>query len=529
MPLVKRGLFGALTAAAVLGSAVTAATAGPESGNQSDTATPIKHVLVVFQENVSFDHYFATYPKAANPKGEPAFQASPDTPSVAGLNGPLLTHNPNSVQPFRLGRDKALTCDQDHDYTAEQKAYGSGAVDKYVENTSSDACKAPGYGQKGLVMGYYDGNTVTGMWNYAQRFAMSDNSFNTTYGPSTPGALNVISGQTHGATAYDKAGNPVEDSYAAVETDANHVGTVINDPDPVYDDCSNPTHNHIGMQGRNIGDVLNAKNVTWGAFMGGFAPTTPAQNGQPAQCSSKHDNIGGAAVTDYIPHHAWFEYYKSTSNQHHVAPASLDEIGHNGQANHNYDLSYLDKAIDGGKLPSVSYVKASAYQDGHAGYSDPLDEQKFVVDLVNEVQSSQYWKDTAVVLAYDDSDGWYDHVMPPVVNASQSSHDALTGTGVCGSGKPLGGQQARCGYGPRLPLMVISPFAKRNAVDHSLTDQTSVLKFVEDNWKTGTVEQASFDTIAGSMDGLFDFKHPNDRRLILDPATGQPKRGDGEN
>ncbi|MBV9279571.1 MAG: phospholipase, partial [Chloroflexi bacterium] len=103
------------------------------------TATPIKHLVVIFQENVSFDHYFATYPNAANPPGEPKFTALPGTPSVNGLSGSLLTGNPNLVQPFRLDRSQAITCDQNHDYTAEQKAADGGKMDRFVQFLSGTA------------------------------------------------------------------------------------------------------------------------------------------------------------------------------------------------------------------------------------------------------------------------------------------------------------------------------------------------------------------------------------------------------
>jgi phospholipase C len=510
----------ALAAAAAL--LALAAPAPTRATAERATTTPIRHVLVVFQENVSFDHYFATYPRAANPPGEPAFHPRRGTPRVNGLRGPLLDHNPNSVQPFRLARSRALTCDQDHGYTDEQKAFDDLRMDRFVEHTSVDSCSPPRYGHRGLVMGYYDGNTVTALWNYAQRFAMSDNSFNTTFGPSTPGALNVVSGQTWGATAYDHQGNPTADAYAVVDPNADGVGTVINDPDPAYDDCSDPAHHTIGMAGRNIGDLLATAHVSWGAFMGGFTPTAPASGRHPAVCGSAHRNIGNVSVADYIPHHAWFQYYRTTANPHHVPPASLREIGHAGPANHNYDLSYLYRALDHGALPGVSYVKASAYQDGHAAYSDPLDEQRFLVGLLNRVQSSRYWHDTAVIVAYDDSDGWYDHAPPPIVNPSGSAaHDALTAPGVCGHGTPLGGHPDRCGYGPRLPLLVISPYARRNAVDHRVTDQSSVLRFVEDNWRLPRVDDSSFDRLAGPLGGLFDWRHPRPGPLILDPATGR--------
>ena len=107
------------------------------------TTTPITHLVVIFQENVSFDHYFATYPTATNPAGQPAFSAAPGTPTVNGLSAALLTANPNAVQPFRLDRSQAETCDQDHSYTDEQKAFDSGLMDKFVETVGRGARPAP--------------------------------------------------------------------------------------------------------------------------------------------------------------------------------------------------------------------------------------------------------------------------------------------------------------------------------------------------------------------------------------------------
>ncbi|MGH2887321.1 MAG: alkaline phosphatase family protein, partial [Solirubrobacteraceae bacterium] len=136
------------------------------------SSTPIKHVVVIYQENVSFDHYFATYPNATNPAGEPLFHASRRTPSVNGLTGALLSANPNEANPLRLDRSHALTCDQDHGYTHEQQAFDSGLMDKFVQFTQNTSCVPPEFSSPGLVMDYYDGNTVTALWNYAQHFAM---------------------------------------------------------------------------------------------------------------------------------------------------------------------------------------------------------------------------------------------------------------------------------------------------------------------------------------------------------------------
>jgi phospholipase C len=238
---------------------------------------------------------------------------------------------------------------------------------------------------------------------------------------------------------------------------------------------------------KNIGDLLTAKGISWGWFQGGFTPTTAYSTASgttaavPAACATKTNRIDGTPEAAYSPHHNPFQYFASTSNPHHLAPASLSEVGHDGQANHQYDLSLFQKAVLAHGLPAVSYLKANRAQDGHPGNSSPLDEQVFVVNTINFLQSLPEWGETAVIITWDDSDGWYDHVMPPIVNQSASTADALTGTGLCGSSTgALAAIQARCGYGPRIPMLVISPYAKPNHIDHTLTDQSSVVRFIPD-------------------------------------------------
>ncbi|WP_258053860.1 phospholipase C [Streptomyces sp. Ru72] len=530
--------LGALAGAAALtalGAGAPARAAAPDGhGTRSSTATPIKHVVVLFDENISFDHYFATYPKAANTDGT-KFTASKKTPKDIDTlaNAGLLTKNPNQYAPKRLTPSQAMTCDQNHAYGPEQYAYNGGKNDQFVQNTDSGKCSGNLFGEPGLVMDYYDGNTVTGLWNYAQHYALNDRSYSSNYGPSTPGALNLVSGQTHGVISVDPATgteNPKQtstpDSYAVQSPDANGVGTMVNDPDPAYDDCSGKDHTSknalAAMQGQNIGDVLNSKKITWGWFQGGFRPSTAwdGKQGDYAKCDTTHTNVGGAAVVDYSPHHSPFEYYKSTSNPHHLPPKSVDEIGHNGQANHNYDLTDFDAALKAGKLPAVSFLKAAEYQDGHAGYSDPIDEQHFLVSEINAIQKSPQWKSTAVVIAYDDSDGWYDHAYATPRNGSTDtstgSNGKATDSPACQAGPAAsGGYQDRCGPGTRQPLLVVSPYSKVDKVDHTQTDQSSIIRFIEDNWHTGRIGDHSFDATAGSLAGMFDFRHPNNKQVLL--------------
>jgi phospholipase C len=173
-------------------------------------------------------------------------------------------------------------------------------------------------------------------------------------------------------------------------------------------------------------------------------------------------------------------------------------------------------------LLAVSYLKANRAQDGHPGNSSPLDEQVFLTTTINFLQTLPEWDSTAVIITWDDSDGWYDHVMSPIVNLSTSPADALTAPGACGNGaSALADLQARCGYGPRIPMLVISPYAKKNFVDHSITDQSSVVRFIEDNWELPQIGNGSFDEVAGTILNMFDFKKEREEKVILNVPTGQ--------
>lgn len=182
-------------------------------------------------------------------------------------------------------------------------------------------------------------------------------------------------------------------------------------------------------------------------------------------------------------------------------------------------------AAQSGNMPSVSFLKAATYEDGHSAISDPLAEQAFLVNTINRLEKMPEWNNTAVIITWDDSDGWYDHVMPPIVSQSNDpTNDRLLGLiGLCGVATHYAFQD-QCGYGPRIPLLVVSPFAKTNFVDHTLTDQTSILRFIEDNWKLGRIGNQSFDTKAGSIMNMFDFAQGfYARKVFLDPSTGTSK------
>lgn len=364
-------LMGVLTALALL----VGVAAARSSERTSATRTPIKYLVVIFDENNSFDHYFGRYPSAENTPGEPAFHARRGTPRVNGLTHALLTENPNETQPFRLPRSKAFTCNPKGGYRQAQEQFHHGLMDRFT--TKNAECPT-----KGEPMAYVDGNTVTALWNYAQHFAMSDNSFQTSFGKSLQGHINLISGQTHGATPANISPNVVR-------------GTLIGDVDPAHDGCSR--EHKVSLSGKNVGNLLNRAGVTWGWFEGGFTPTDH-MNGKPV-CGRSHKNIAGQVVKDYVMHHEPFQYYRSTANPQHLPPRSAATVGRKDRANHQYDLHWFWRAAKAGNQPQVSFLKARHFEDGHPGVSDPIDEQRFLVNTINALQRLPTWRSTAIVIA----------------------------------------------------------------------------------------------------------------------------------
>ncbi len=291
--------------------------ASAQSSGTTTPTTPIQHVVVIFGENISFDHYFGTYPKAVNPPGQPRFTALPGTPTANNYetNPSLLTNNPNlnpangtgATNPFRLNRTQALTPSQSHSYTPEQNSFDLGLMDLFPSKTGSAGTSAnmtvlsPAVvTTKGVVMGYFDGNTVTAMWNYAQNFAMSDNSYGTSFGPSTPGALNLVSGQTNGivTTLNGPSSNAISDGEGGT--------TLIGDADPLGDVCSSGFQPE--MSATNVGDLLNTAGLTWGWFQGGFDLTVVNPNGTTGCHRSTVSPITGLTEADYVQHHQPFQY-----------------------------------------------------------------------------------------------------------------------------------------------------------------------------------------------------------------------------
>ena len=490
---------------------------------------------------------------------------------------------------MRLDRSDPMTCDQDHGYTAEQlrsRPRRRGPLPA-EHRQQRDARPVPGglrcstarpepvpagASSNDAVMDYYDGNTVTGLWNYAQHFAMSDNAFGTTYGPSTPGALNVTSAQTYGAicgptsatindstcaappgynatnvlastlTTSPSASDP---TVARCDQPAAGAGTTYSDADPYFDLCSyaagsgrrrreDPARDardgrqqhrrgahdrgtHLGLVRGRLRRRLRARHTA--------TPPTTAQI-----CSESHKNVGGSSVVDYIPHHDPFQYYASTANPMHLPPTSVAMIGHNDQANHQYDIADFWAAADSGNLPAVSYLKAPAYQDGHAGYSDPLDEQTWLADTINHLETLPTWSSTAVV----DHLGRLRRLVRPRARPGRERladvprrahrHRSLRLASIVSKTSAGTPEQGKCGVGPRLPFLVISPYARAELRRQHLDRSELGGALHRDNWNLPALGNGAADSEppARSTVDVRLLRTHRPRALFLDPATGEP-------
>ena len=310
---------------------------------------------------------------------------------------------------------------------------------------------------------------------------MNDNSFGDNFGPSTPGAMNVISGDTYGAICGPSSavytGSPctaAPGSLPATPGSPQPAGTGTNygDADPNFDICS-ATQDHSTQPARSRwGARTSATCSTTPVPPGvGFRAASPAPATFPASrhrqlskvCTGAHKNIAGATVADYIPHHEPFQYFASTANPQHLPPTSVarsaSTIRPTTSTTSRTSSPRSTRHAAGGVIPE------SAELPGRPRWLlRPARRAAFHDHTINDLEQLPSWSSTAVVIAYDDSDGWYDHQIGPIFYQSQTSLDTLTDPNLCGSNPaavPTNGsgtpEQARCGFGPRLPLLVISP------------------------------------------------------------------------
>ena len=512
----------------------------------------IKYVFVLFQENRSFDFYFGTYP------GANGLFSSRNTP---GFNQPIVltSGEVSKISPFKIPQTVTNNLDatvQLYPEDTDSVNHGHAAIDEKLDFNADYVAKNDRYAvveeglagtlnaagtkytgplpteqqvQKGeLVMSHVDCDTVPFLWNYADRFVLFDNFFDTVIGPSTPNAIAMIAGQS-GLTQW------VEHPELANNIDTNNSAEPItSDPQPYWGSAldiftptaqkqpvdnpggvsSNPASNQtyatlpLSFMGDQIKmktqqdlnpafDLLDVKEdinkisgdgnkpTNWGWFQEGYDKEPTDKSSNPATLH-----------TDYIAHHNGPQYFGYEANNPEETKAHLKGLGDFYTAIDKNDLpsgggvfyvrggyGNLDGLVP--RDPSPAVKAAFPGNDDHPGYSDAQISEALLADSINAIASSKYWPESAIIITYDETDGLFDHTIPKI-----RSFDA--------SG--LATDQ-----GPRIPTILISPYSKAHVIDHEATEHGSVIKFIDELFNLTPLADLP-DEAAARAKGLKEYK-----------------------
>ncbi|MGI9149730.1 MAG: alkaline phosphatase family protein [Chloroflexota bacterium] len=431
----------------------------PGAHAQTSGLQKINHIIVIYQENWSFDSLYGRFPGAngIDDAGDAVQQVDKDGVPYSVLPQPLnTTFSPPvpdprfpadlPVAPFDLSQHVAAnqqTGDAVHRYYQEQYQIDGGKMDKFV--AWSDAA--------GLVMSYYDATNMP-EGKLAQQFTLMDNFFHSAFGgsflnhqflicacaPKWPDAPSSIVAQVDADGMLTKDGQVTPDGFAV------NTSYTINTPHPAS--IADTSLLVPEQTAPTIGDRLSDRNVSWVWYSGGW---NTAVVGHP-------DPL-------FQFHHQPFAYFANYAD------------GTPGRAAHLKDEGDLYGDVLANKLPAVAFVKPLGADNEHPGYATELNGQQHVADLVSLVQQSPYWSDTAIIVTYDEHGGRWDHVAPPVVD--------------------------QWGPGSRVPALVISPFARKGFVDHAQYDTTAIMKLIEERWNLQPLNER--DAKAGDLLSAFDF------------------------
>ena len=470
----------------------------------------VKHVFVIYQENRSFDSYFGTFPGADGLYSRPSNEMAGFSQVIINTDG-----TKSMIQPFRIGKAQSAadTDDIDHSHSwtvfkmdtvngmAKMDRYAQGEEKKYSP-TGNPSLKAKQFGE--LAMAHEDCDTVPLLWRYADRFTLFDHIFEMTTGPSTPGNIAIIAAQT-GETQW-----ALHPDQAFKGNGNSGIGVpVVNDADPYWGSQRDKTKNLMPV---NPGDFKGTprkeydtqENLTFPTIQlsmkqGATGAVTDDDDDKAGDLGDIKDDIafltkkGGAAIP--------FGWYEEGYDHESTDKGPIDAEGHHASyiAHHNgpqyfgyvanntkmrgelHGLGDFFTALDKHALPSsgVFFVKGG-YQntlglkpvnpdpkiqknfigdDDHPGYSDAAISEIMAATAINKIAASPYWADSAIIVTWDDSEGDYDHVAPPQ--------------------RTRGPDGSIITNGPRVPLLVISPFAKAHVVVHETGSQSSVVKFVD--------------------------------------------------
>jgi phospholipase C len=446
------------------------ALAGFGSPARAQPANPINHIVVIYMENHSFDNLYGMFPGAngISRAGRTATQVDKSGARYATLPQPINTSvRPAAAdgrfpadlpnKPFNIDQFVPLnqnTGDLVHRFYQEQIQIDGGKMDKFA--AISDAA--------GLSMGYYNTANLP-LYAYAKQYTLADNFFHAAFGGSFLNHIWLVcacsptwpNAPAASVAQLDASGNLVKDGAVTPDGYAVNTSFTVNSPHP-----PNITNTLLLVPQQTqptIGDRLSEKGVSWAWFSGGW---TDAVNGQP-------DPL-------FQYHHQPFAYFQNYAD------------GTDGRAQHLKDESEFYYDITNNALPAVSFVKPLGAENEHPGYTDAARGEMHAAQLVDLIQKSPAWQDTAIIITYDENGGFWDHVAPPKVD--------------------------KWGPGSRVPALIISPYAKKGYVDHTQYDTTSILKFIENRY--GLAPLTSRDAGVNDLSNAFNF------RQVPSGGAGQP-------
>jgi len=418
----------------------------------------VKHVIVIYQENWSFDGLFGKFPGANG-----LANAGATTRQVDKEGRPYTTLPPsldNSRQPpvpdARIPAslpvapfDLALYVPPDqkagnpiHRFYQQQYQINGGTMDGFV---------AWG-GVGGLVMSYYDATQLP-LGRLAQEFVLADNFFHAAFGGSLINHFWLVCACTPAwpdapadlRAQLDAGGRLVKDGELSPDGYIINTAYTVNAPHPAR--ISDPRRLVPSLTLPTIGERLTQAGVSWAWYAGGW-----------------NDALAGRPHPIFQYHHQPFAYFAPYAD------------GMAAKARHLRDEEDFLRDLRDGRLPAVAFIKPLGPDNEHPGYADLLSGQEHVAALVRAVMASRYWSDAAIIITYDENGGRWDHVPPPVVD--------------------------RWGPGTRVPTIVVSPHARRRFVDHTRYDTTSILKLIEVRWNL--VPLGSRDAAADGLLNAFD-------------------------
>jgi phospholipase C len=418
----------------------------------------LQHVVVIYLENHSFDNLYGEFPGANGLANSGPTSRQVDLTGTPFVNLPsipaepflaTLPNAPFNIEQFIPGGTSATTPDLVHRFYQEQVQIDHGKMDKYA--VVSDA--------KGLTMGYYHTMTLP-LAAEARAYTLCDNFFHGAFGGSFLNHIWLIAARApvfpnapaSVVAQLDANGLPTAGHDGFVTPDGFDVNTsfTVNTPHP-----SNVAANVLvpNQTMPTIGDRLSAAGVSWVWYSGGW-----------------NDALAGHPDQLFQFHHQPFAYFANYAD------------GTPAKAQHLRDEAEFITAAKNGTLPAVSFVKPLGEVNEHPGYTNVLSGELHTKDLINAVRNGPNWKNTAIIITYDENGGFWDHVPPPVVD--------------------------RWGPGTRVPALIISPFSRGGHIDHTFYETTSILSFIERRW--GLTPLSTRDRSANDLTNAFDFQQGND-------------------